>query len=361
MNIRSECVFCNGSLSPFYKRDNFPITVNPPSIIQPYEEDIYSNQDFTVCKECSCVQLGTLIDPAILYKDAHNNTYNTPTWKEHHQTFCSFILKTEQNELLEIGGNGFLYEMMKPLNPALHYTCLDMCEPSEKNPSIQYSIGNCETFNFPTHTNIVMSHVFEHLFNPRKFVERIHASQVESVYISIPHMERYVALCIPNLLHNEHTYYLDRTNVQWLFSQYDYELCDTYEFKNHSLFLKFIRKEGLEPLTLPNRPDIAEKINSQLRKNPFENVLLKPNSFIIPAGLYGQIGYYNSKSPILGYIDNDITKQGHRVYGTPYFVYSFDKLLSYSNITVYLVAGLYNPELKRQIESLNRQIEIIEL
>lgn len=362
MSIRTECVICYGPLDLLFKRDNYPITANPPKSTQLYEEDIVSNQTFYSCKQCSCVQLGNLVDPLLLYADAHNNTQNTPTWKEHHRTFCDFIIKSEQHTILEIGGNGLLFEMMKPMAPSLTYSCLDIYEQAIKHPEIQYYVGNCEAFDYSKNTNIVMSHVFEHLFHPRKFVEKIYASGVNSVFISIPNMERLLQLHNPNLIHNEHTFYVDKINIQWLFSQYKYELTDYYEFKNHSLFLKFSRNEAQAPLELPNRPALANAISRELFVNPFSSIDIKPNSFIIPAGLYGQMLYYYTKAKFLGYIDNDTSKQNYRVYGTPYNVYSFDILAKHQNIAVYLLAGPYNIELRKQIELLGRNdIEIIVL
>ena len=356
MLTRNECVFCFGKLEEFLRRDNYPITLSPPP---EYNTDVFSNQIFSKCVQCSCVQMSELIDPCILYAGVHNNTANTPTWKDHHQSFCKFIEKSNKSDILEIGGNGILFDKLKDSNPNIHYSCLDICEPTEKIVGIEYLQGNCENYDLSKHKTVVMSHVFEHLFNPRKFVENASASQIESLYISIPHMEAYIDLNIPNFLNNEHTYYLEKQNVEWLFSQYNYELSELNEFKKHSLFMYFKRNMDTPKLTLLNISEKAYKLYSQLNyKFP---VCIKPNSFVIPAGSFGQNLYYCTKAKILGFIDNDTSKQNHRVYGTPYNVYSIDILMNYSDITIYLVAGHYNTELKKQIQSLEKNFEIIEL
>jgi hypothetical protein len=206
-----------------------------------------------------------------------------------------------------------------------------------------------------------MSHVFEHLFNPRKFVEKINSSEIESVYISIPNMKEMIEHNTPNIIHNEHTYYVDRVNLEWLFSQYNYELCDVYEFKRHSLFFCFRRNIHVQKQPLQNRPEIGKTLCSQLQTMRFESLYMKPNSFIVPAGLYGQLLYYYTQPDILGFIDNDTTKQHHRVYGTPHCVYDFNILLNYDSVTVYLLAGPYSSELKHQIHSIHSKAEVIEL
>ena len=96
--------------------------------------------------------------------------------------------------------------------------------------------------------------------------------------------------------------------------------------------------------------------------NPFFNIKIKESSFICPAGLYGQLlMYYYKDIKILGFLDNDKTKQNRRVYGSPYYVYSFDIILEYKNSTIYLLGGLYNNEIKKQINSYNINCEIIEI
>lgn len=359
MILRKECVICLGKLQFIFKRENYPITANPPNISQVYELDKYCDQSFFTCVNCSCVQMGNLIDPLLLYQGNHNNTYDTPTWKEHHLQFCKFIMKSNIQTILEIGGNGLLFKLIN--NSSLAYSCLDICNPIEKIDGIKYYQGNCENLYYPKGCNIVMSHVFEHLFNPRIFIENIDRSEIESLYISIPNMKRMVELNTPNIIHNEHTYYIDAVNLEWLLSQYNYELCEVHEFKQHSFFFHFRRNIQVQKQKLQNRHEIAKQICFQIENINFKSINIKPNSFIIPAGLYGQLLYYYKQPNILGFIDNDKTKQNHRVYGTPHYVYDFNILLNNKNATIYLLAGHYNSELKKQIQSFNMDLEIIEL
>jgi len=209
-----------------------------------------------------------------------------------------------------------------------------------------------------------MSHVFEHLYNPREFVENIHLSNVNSVYISIPNMIKSIVMCLSNILHNEHTFYIDKILIEWLFSQYGYFITDYYEFKNHSLFFRFQKTSGIEPKKLQKRPEIVEKINNIFMTDcsRLRDIIIKPNSYLIPAGLYGQfLFYFSPKNNILGYIDNDDTKHNKRVYGTPYYVHPFNQLLKHESCTVYILAGPYKDEIVKQIKSYDKDIEIIEL
>jgi hypothetical protein len=357
--LRTHCVYCNNELEVLFIRKNYPITASPPALKQKIEDDIVSDQIFCKCPSCSCIQLGSLIDPVVLYENAHNNTYNTPMWKEHHIRFCEFIIKTNRRDIIEIGGNGLLYKLMNEVS--FKYSCLDICDPIEKLPNIEYHLGNCEEFNFTDDKTIVMSHVFEHLYNPRKFVENISISNIDSIYISIPNMPHLLETKNINILHNEHTYYIDKIYIEWLFSQYNYTLVDYYEFNNHSLFFNFKQTDVVNKYDITNRPKLAENINTILNSQVLRDVQIKPGSFVIPAGLFGQMLYHITNMNIAGFIDNDRMKQGFRVYGTPYVVFGFDEILRHDNITVYIFAGPYAKEIIKQLHGYSKHIEIIEL
>ena len=96
---RKLCVICSDKLEVLFTRKKYPISASPPS--HAYEADEFADQIFTSCPKCSCVQLGTLIRQEDLYTSSHNNTANTPTWKEHHHKFAEFIRR--ENTIVEIG------------------------------------------------------------------------------------------------------------------------------------------------------------------------------------------------------------------------------------------------------------------
>lgn len=360
MIVRKECVICCNDLKLIFAREKYPITASPPTNSE--EFDIYTDQTFYKCVNCSCIQLGNLVDPILLYDSAHNNTMNTPTWKEHHTLFAKFI--GNDNDILEIGGCGHLYNILKSINEQkIEYSCLDICDPIEKIDDVIYLKGNCETFNFPQKT-LVLSHTFEHLYNPRNFLSSIQRSNIRSIYISIPDMMKSIDLGVPNFLHNEHTYYIDKYLIEWLFSEYGYVCQKYYEFKNHSLFFYFQKGDVNKQTKLENRRFIAEKIHSDFKNESsrLHNLVIKEKSFIMPAGLFGQFLCYTCPTKnILGFIDNDISKQNKRVYGTTFFVYSLEDALRLTPEYIYLIAGPYTNEIKDQIRLYDQRVEIIVL
>jgi len=143
------------------------------------------------CEKCYSVQLKTLLDPNILYdKNYVQPVSSSYSWVKHNISFISFIINSVNinKSLIEIGSSTFvlgkhLIEYYKD------YTIFDYSlEQTGKKDGVKYIERNCENYNFPENSNIIMSHVFEHLYDPQKFIENCKNNNVENIIISIPNM-----------------------------------------------------------------------------------------------------------------------------------------------------------------------------
>lgn len=364
--LRDECVICEkGRLTELLTFKDYPIT--PSSSRQEASTDEFNDCIFSNCTVCGCIQLQNLIDPVKLYEHSHNSTEHTPTWKEHHTEFAEFISQRTSASLLEIGGNsGILYTLLKEKIPK--YTILDICDSDTRPKTVMFLQGNCEDYNFGGYTHVALSHTFEHLYSPRRFVENLSAAQVSSVFLSIPNMDHlYVSKNI-SILHNEHTFFVGDTEIKYIFSLYGYSCASSYNFKFHSIFYHFVYQPGTTPMALCNT--IERSLTIQTYMNEFErsvkDTIINFPCFICPAGHYGQKIYYYLKQCskyILGFIDNDVSKQGLRVYGTEASVYSPNVLQEYKHtpISIVLYAGPYVEELIQQLNTLHPNIFYIKL
>jgi len=319
------------------------------------------------CTLCGCIQLQTLIDPVRLYENSHNSTEHTPTWKEHHRLFAHFISERVDGKILEIGGNsGTLYGLLSQKIP--DYTILDICDSQKRPPTVRFLQGNCEEFDFSGHTAVALSHTFEHLYSPRRFVEKLSLAGVKSIFISIPNMDHLYASKNISVLHNEHTFFVGDEEIRYIFSSYGYACAATQEFKKHSLFYQFVYEPATRPMLLCSSIERSLQIKTYLSE--FERavgtcVIDRP-CFICPAGHYGQKIYYYLQAYreyIMGFIDNDASKHGLRVYGTGANVYSSDVLKTHQEnpVCIILYAGPYSGELKQQLNGLHSEIRYIEL
>jgi hypothetical protein len=142
----------------------------------------------------------------------------------------------------------------------------------------------------------------------------------------------------------------------------------TQKFKNHSLFYHFVYDPMAWPIPLCSTIERSLQIKTYLSE--FEHAvsacLIDRPCFICPAGHYGQKIYYYLQAyrqHIMGFIDNDASKQGLRVYGTSVNVYSPHVLQEHQEnpVCIILYAGPYSGELKQQLNQLHSDIRYIEL
>jgi hypothetical protein len=363
--IRTHCVFCgtDGILTELYKLEKYPITPSSNNLDASYDE--FADCIFATCNLCGCIQLQNLIDPVKLYENSHNSTDNTPTWKEHHRLFSEFISERADRTLLEVGGNsGTLYKLLSEKIP--NYSILDICDSPGRPSTVHFIQGNCEDFDLTGHNHIALSHTFEHLYQPKKFVENLSKVQVQSIFISIPNMDHLYKSKNISILHNEHTFFVGDAEIRNLFSQHGYSCATYWEFKNHSIFYHFIYDPSVLPLTRLNSIERSKCIKDYLSgfETSVKSAAIDRPCFICPGGHYGQkIFYYLQQycNNIIGFIDNDISKQGKRVYGTTAYVNSPDILKAYMDnpICVILYAGPYTNELKEQLTLLHDSITFI--
>ena len=361
--FRTHCVLCeDSSLSPIFTLENYPIT--PSSSNLGPETDESQDCIFASCSACGTIQLQTLIDPVKLYQHSHNSTENTPTWKEHHEAFSDFVVSASPQHLLEIGGNsGSLYRLL--CDKILNYTILDICDSEKRPRAVQFFQANCETFDLSGHTHIAMSHTFEHLYFPRTFVENLAKAKVQSICISIPNMDHLLNSKNISVLHNEHTYFVAEKELTYLFSLVGYSCKTSAQFKKHSTFYQFVPSE-VHPIPISPNPEQAIKLKNILTtfESHMKAITIDKPCFICPGGHYGQkIAYYLTpfRHYILGFLDNDPSKQGLRVYGTNKTVQSPNVLREFQATGVYVIlyAGPYTEELKKQLNELHPNIEYI--
>lgn len=362
---RTNCAICDSSdLSYLYTLPNFPITQYSTDLS--YSTDEFQNFIFVGCAICNSAQLQTLIDPIKLYANSNRLTDLTPTWKEHHRLFSKFVTDNNtSNSILEVGGSsGPLYKILRDSN--INYIIMDIADSDKRPPEVEFIKGNCEEFDFTGHKTVVLSHTFEHLYSPRKFVKNLYNAKVESVFISIPNMDESSSSKNISIINYEHTYYIGYTTLTNLFSNFGYSCARSYEFKKHSWFYHFVYDRNVIPLPLNNSIVYTNTIQDIYLhyKTLLETITIDKPCFICPAGYYGQIIYYYLQrftNYIKGFIDNDPLKHGKRVYGTPLSTFSPEILTKNMEETIYIIlyAGPYTDEIKSQFNSIHPSIVYI--
>lgn len=365
---RTRCALCNSnSLSVLHSYDSYPISLSTTSSTL---SDDSAPLTFASCDTCECVQILELVNPSVLYAETHNNTAATPTWKEHHRQFAEFILtKSNGNSFFEVGGaEGVLASHLCTARPNAEYTCLDLCKPALPLKGVTHIAGNCETYLYNDRSaNIIASHVFEHLYQPEEFVKRLESARVNSIFLSIPNMKAWLDTNVLSFLHREHTFYCNRYYLESVFNRHGYTLQSYTPFKGHSEFFHFTF-DGKNNVVAPTNPGgLVQKFRTYLarREERLQRIQVSGPTYIFPAGHYGQLVYMSIAQKgceILGFLDNDPSKIGHRMYGTPHFVESPIILCTRTEpCTVLLVASVYAAEIREQLQKLCPNIDIVDL
>ena len=361
---RESCVICNSKqLDTIYILKKYPVAFSPP--ILSIENDQFADFKVEGCLVCGCTQVKTLTDTSILYENAHNLTFDTPSWKLHHESFASYILtNTEVTSFLEIGGvSGVLVKHILS-NRSVNYTILDLCPDNPSINTVNFIVGNCEEFDYTGHSTIILSHVFEHLYEPIRFINKIKEYDIQDIFISIPNMQNQLDTGNICPLHYEHTYFCNDYFIKYLFSTGGYKCHSFFYFKNHSIFYHF--KKDTFKISLENQSDILLTFKTMINsiETRMKSISITTPSFIAPAGHYGQMLYYYLKEyndQIIGFLDNDPSKIGKRVYGCDKFVMNPNVLKEYNGIpiTIIIYAGPYLEEIKEQYMKLHSQITFI--
>jgi hypothetical protein len=359
---RNNCVLC---INP--NKNNKLISIH--TIKSPYyliENDNEWDMTYGYCINCYSVQLMTLLPPEIVYNGnknilPYNINYN---WIQHNISFVSFIISeiSPDKSILEIGSSSFvlgkhLIEYYKK------YIVFDISlEKCNKRNDVTYIEGNCENYKFDKNTNIVMSHVFEHLYEPQKFIENCKNSGVENIIISIPNMNNTDCFHITN----QHTFLYNDEDIEYIFGNYNYKCVKKHFFNTNDnsfpcIFLSF---------TYCNTTDIDYKmfriINDRRHLytcfvlDELNKLQIPNNTFISTAGMFSYVLYSIIKNTenLIGVIDQNTNLKGHIYANTNLPIYSYEYLKNFDK-TANIIIYQKNNDIINCIRKYNSEINII--
>jgi ubiquinone/menaquinone biosynthesis C-methylase UbiE len=373
MSKRISCVICENNKFT----DCFTI-INSISYISKDLEGDYKNEthnlNFIGCLNCGCVQLYNLFDPNEIYQQASHYTCSD-VWKRHNNLFSKFISENnvDINSILEVGGgSGVLANLIKKeISTINKYNILDIStEYIDTVNNIDYIKGNCETFNFNNvdFNTLVFSHVFEHLYEPIKFIKNLrNCINIKNVYISNPHMEKLIKNNDYNCLNIQHTYYVDTNYMIYLFKQCNFKLNNSYNFENNSVFYHFVKEENvIDDKSIEQFKNISlvlflKNFYYNLQ-NKIQNIIINKPFFICPSGFYGQIVYHylneNTKNNIIGFLDSDKHKINMRLSGTNCIIYNKNYIENMENVEILIIADKYKDEITSELNMFNNKINM---
>lgn len=366
---RNKCVICKNSIVKLFTI-KMPIFMGTKS---DQRKDIIEDMNFMKCVECGEIQTEELVDLSELYYENHNIGIVGNMWENHYNEFAKFIS-----------------------NKIINKTILEISDPSAKiakkskkfkkwyivEPNPEYNENENVTFireffdeKFNSIENvdvIIQSHLLEHIHNPNEFLGKCSSLLKDSgsMFISIPNMSFLLEnkYSPSNILHFEHTFYLDTEVLKKLLNNNGLEIVDEIKFENHSLFYE-IKKSKKRDIHL--EISISDKFTQNLMYN--KDKILKINKsvtdlienendysvYIFGAHVTTQFYLYNGINlPIKNILDNSPNKINCKLYGTDLFVKSPDIIKNEKSIVICSHSGVYYEEIIDQLKMINNKVII---
>lgn len=362
----TDVIFGNPDLDHLHTFPAFPVFMGCTSAER--STDLSADMSFSISRGSGMIQLNPLLPLDVLYPEAHGAGLVGRLWSVHHRSLAEFIAKFSPRSVLEIGGaHGILAENYQSI-AAIPWTII------EPNPT---PVEGCKAriikgffddkFALSEEVDaVVHSHVFEHMYDPAKFVAHLAGflSQGKKLIFSVPNMRVMVDRKYTNCLNFEHTIFLTEEYIEHLLTQHGFRVTEReYFLDDHSIFYAAVRDESTKTSVLS--PSLHEKNRNaylayveehlQLVRTINEDIRSRADVFLFGAHAQAQylIGFGLNTDPVEAVLDNDKNKHGKRLYGTDKTVFGPQVLAGKDEPTVIVRAGTFTQEIVEQIRIIN--------
>lgn len=363
---REECLISGKKdITNLHTFKNFPVyiscTDSDPS------QDIFLDMEWGY-SESGTVQLNKLIPPNILYDKHHNSGMIGNIWENHHQIFFEFINRRKVGNVLEIGGaSGNLSKRFLSISDNIFWENIEPGKHSNSDDRVKLINEYFENYKFSKkYDTIIHSHVFEHIYEPIKFLKKVNDVLKDDGYhyISIPNMKHWLSNNYSNTLMFEHTFYVDEDVLETLLNISGFDVIDKLS-NNHSIYI----------CCKKTHPSYNIKYESEIIKDMFMNYvnflisdvdkikgdISNKKVYAFGAHIFTQmiLNLGVDEANIISVLDNDKQKQGKRLYGSNLFVKSPTILEGEDEPIVILRCGSYAEEIKESLLRINKKIKFI--
>ena len=353
------------NLEHLYTLKNFPVFMG--CTLQEENDDIVTDMSWVICPETGMIQLARLIPLEILYQDQHNEGVGK-VWEDHYEAFAGFLKEYSPKHVLEIGGaHGLIAKKYLSKAPEANWTIV---EPNPSTDDVRVKIIKGwfnKDFSYKEKVDaVVHSHVLEHTYNPKEYLEAIgeFLKLGDMQIFSFPNMIEQLTRKYTNCLNFEHTAFITEYFADSLLKLTGFEIVGKKYFRDHSIFYAAKKVIAHQDLEIENKYEEYKKLFNNFISY-HENMIRELNQKILnsdsPIYLFGAhifsqylIGFGLLEDKIVGVLDNGPAKQGMRLYGTKFIVESPQILKNKGPVNIILKAGIYNDEIKKDIiENIN--------
>ena len=357
--LRKTCIFCQSAdVRTIEKVTNFPIYMGATN----KNEFLFKDLIYGKCQNCKGVQLLDLVELSDLYEDNHNISTVGDLWKQHFLEFGKFVLSTgKPKDVLEIGDPSFKLKkvLLESDNWVLAQPNIDPSLTLPKKVTyINSFVGEGFSKHFKTKKvdTIIMSHVFEHLYEPVGILKELKKCLNDdgAIFVSIPNFSHISQndLMPPLGLHFEHTFFCDKDKAMLIFNKSGFQVEQILNFKSHSVFFQIKKKKTNDhQKRLNNLLDHYRKLVEKWNDSPDRFYLYGahfPAQLLLSAGL--------NQDKIISILDNAEDKHGKKLYGTDLKVEPLSAIKRAEKPLVLCEMGLYTDEIKEQLKECNENV-----
>lgn len=372
MSIREKCIFCNSELSTTFFSKDYENFIAHYQVPLDYDNNLMIKIPYNIfiCNLCSTVQNKYLGNLEEIYRINHADGTGNTLISLHNKT-ANLIEKyiDKITGILEIGSSyGILADIiLKKME--LKYNIIEPCFKGIRENKIIYDdfYENIDDTKIDANT-LVISHVFEHFYNPIEILDKIFLNKnITNFFLIFPDLEYYINNNVFHVLNTEHTYYIDNNFLINQLKNYGFDLIDKDFHLNHSVLFYFERINNIKNniihkninFSLDNYFNkifsIIELFNNEINNKKNKKIYIWPSSihslYLFTFGLN-----YNNLD---GMLDNSINKIGNKMYGTNLKISSFNEMINENNenTIILLNGGIFNREIINQ--TINSKIKFV--
>lgn len=367
------------TMEPLYTLHNFPVSLS--CVPSDLSHNKVLDMDFEICNKTGIIQIRDAPSLSDIYIYSHNTSIGN-TWNELFTIFANkvnaIINKNNFTNVIEIGSGVVLRLAQKILKNKniINYTIY------EKNLSFEYvNDERIQIYNsYFTHNTpinicdlIIHSHVLEHVWNPKEFIECIGTNIQNNTYhcFIVPNLKQTFSNKYTNALDFEHNFYIIEEYIDVILNNNNFEILEKEYFIDHSIIYitKKIDNKNIDIKTFPNLYE-SNKLTAMNFYNYHTDLILKLNkkieNFTGDLYLFGGTGFsiYLIKfglktNKIKNILDNDPNKENKKVYGTNFIVKNPSIINNCEHVAVIVKAASYQNEIEEQLYKLNKKVIIL--
>jgi hypothetical protein len=359
---RKACIFCKDpTLIEFFDSDKiFPI--GNFVVSDPEYDFVFIPYNVQECANCGAIQTKYAGDLNLIYGDNLANFYGTIRGTMN-ELFADFVGGGGKG-IIEVGaGSGALADIIIAKNTGVPYHIVDPSYGGSRENKIVHAsyFEEFDVASAVTASTIVMSHVFEHFYDPVAVISKMAAApSVQRICISVPDFENYIANGTYHVLNPEHTYYVDNQYIKQLFLIVGFSQARIQHHAGHSVFFEFVRNGavcGARP-SMNRGAEVRAFFSRCVDRIANSKDSVRP-AYVWPCSMHtlfcGALGL--NVAACSAVLDNSPHKIGKYLYGHGLRCESFAEFLKTCDMpsTLYITGGCYNEEVLAAVAA-NRNI-----